>query len=84
MQAGLEMSSSDQNIKSKAMSDEAGSHGGQVPKGSTTAYVQGGVDSGKGAQYGLSQGMSAEGKHTGGSYSTYTSKTQGTVDKGSN
>ena len=75
------MSTKDRKIVSESMSKHAHMHGGQVSKGSTTSYVQGAVDSGKGAQQGLSAGMSNEGKQTGGKYSSSTSSTQSTVDK---
>ena len=73
------MSARDRQIKASAMSKA-----GNVQKGSTAAYVQSTVDKGQGAKPGLSQGMSAEGHKTGGTYSGPTSGTQSTVDKGYN
>ena len=75
------MSTQDKNIVSESMSKDAHMHGGQVSKGSTTSHVQSAVDSGRGAQQGLSAGMSKEGTQTGGKYSPSTSSTQSTVDK---
>lgn len=75
------MSSKDGKIVSESMSKDAQMHGGQVSKGSTTSHVQSAVDSGRGAQQGLSAGMSKEGTQTGGKYSASTSSTQSTVDK---
>ena len=73
------MSSKDENVKASVMGNV-----GSVDKDSVPAYIQSAVDSGKGAQQGLSDGMSAEGQQTGGKYSTTTSNAQSTVDKAKN
>ena len=75
------MSNKDEDAKAAAMSATAKLNDGQVPKGSTAGYVQGSVDKGQPPQQGLSEGMSSEGKMTGGKYSPSTGAAQGGVDR---
>ena len=63
------------------MSATASLNDGEVPKGSTASTIQKEVDKGKGAELGLAEGMSAEGKVNDGKYSESTSASQRVVDK---
>lgn len=75
------MSTQDENTKAEGMSKTAKLNDGQVPQGSTASEVQSAVDQGQSPQQGLSEGMSNEGKQTGGTYSPSTSAAQSAVDK---
>ena len=75
------MSTKDEEAKAAAMSATAKFNDGQVPKGSTAGSVQSTVDQGQPPQQGLSEGMSNEGKKTGGKYSPSTGAAQSVVDK---
>ena len=75
------MSSTDDKSKSEAMSRIARLNDGEVPQGSAAGAVQSEVDSGRGAEAGLSEGMSREGRETNGTYSQSTSETQSVLDK---